>query len=242
MFRCFEQSRSSHTVGNQTYPTREREVCRGKILEKRLRRVHKEPIRFQTSILTTAIVSPALVDHKRETCEQVMTAIRKIRLCIRDSKQINTLPPFLIRNLIGLIATSEKNFDKVSHNYDFYRMVDEDLLADVEATPSHRIDKNLRNLSLASDLLSARHDSRVSEKHFLLADELIKNNTMSAPKQMISVLHRYGHTCSYEGYKKMKRLRQQRDQPMAEQMITESGTINADEDQSSDSEFDPLEL
>ena len=176
-----------------------------------------------------------------------MTAIRKIRVYIRDSKQINTLPPLLIRNLIGLIATSEKNFDKISHNYDFYRMVDEDLLASVDGTPSNRIDKNLRNLSLASDLLSARHDSRVSEKHFLLADELIKNSnnnssTLAASKQMISVLHRYGHTCSYKGYKKMKRLREQGNHPVAEQIIDESGRINADEDQSSDSEFDLLEL
>ena len=171
-----------------------------------------------------------------------MTAIRKIRLYIRDSKQINTLPSFLMRNLIGLITTSEKNFEKISHNYDFYRLIDEDLLAAIDAPSSNRIDKNLRNISLASDLISARHDSRVSEKHFLLAEELIKNDTPSTPRQTISLLHRYGHTCSYKSYKKMKTLRERNGHPMAEEIVHQSTIIATTENQSSDSEFELMEL
>jgi len=162
-----------------------------------------------------------------------MNAIRKIRLYIRDSKQINSSPPLLIQNLIGLITTSEKQFEKISHDYDFYRMIDENLFDNQKQT--NKFDKNLRNMSLASDLISARHDNQISQKHYLLADEIAKETFHCTPRQVITLLNRYGHTCSYKSYRRMKKLIQQTTNELAEKFIT-------DEDKSSDSELDLIEL
>jgi hypothetical protein len=165
-----------------------------------------------------------------------MNGIRKIRLYIRDSKQINSSPSLLIQNLIGLITTSEKQFEKISHEYDFYRMIDENLFDNNNnQKQSNRFDKNLRNMSLASDLISARHDNQISQKHFLLADEFAKETFHCTPKQIITLLNRYGHTCSYKSYRKIKTLRDRTINELGEKFIT-------DEEKSSDSELDLMEL
>jgi hypothetical protein len=161
-----------------------------------------------------------------------MNGIRKIRLYIRDPKQVNSSPSLLIQNLIGLITTSEKQFEKISHQYDFYRMIDENLFDNGNQIKSHKFDKNLRNISLASDLISARHDS---QKHFLLADEFTKETFHSSPTQIITLLNRYGHTCSYKSYRKIKALRQKMINEFGENFIT-------DQKKSSDSELDLMEL
>jgi hypothetical protein len=174
-------------------------------------------------------------DYKRETCEIIMNAIRKIRLYIRDPKQVNSPPSLFMQNLIGLITTSEKKFDKISHQYDFYRMIDENLFDNGNEIKSNKLDKNLRNMSLASDLISARHDNQISQKHFLLADEFAKEKFHCTPKQVITLLNHYGHTCSYKSYRKIKKLRQR--------MINELGeNFLADEEKSSDSDLDLIEL
>jgi len=171
-----------------------------------------------------------------------MNGIRKIRLYIRDPKQINSCPSLLIRNLIGLITTSERQFDKISHQYDFYRMIDEDLFDNGNTKISNKHDKNLRNMSLASDLISARHDNRVSEKHFLLADELTKKSFHCTPKQVITLLNHYGHTCSYKSYTRMKTLRQRTTSEFGEEIIEEIEKMMTNEEKSSDSELDLIEL
>jgi hypothetical protein len=185
----------------------------------------------ETSILSSVIIPPPVIDYQRQTCEAIMDGIRKIRLYIRDPKQINTQPSLLIRNLIGLITTSEKQFDKISQQYDFYRMIDEDLFDNGNNQLSNKSDKNLRNISLASDLISARHDNRISQKHFLLADELTKKDFRCTPKQVITLLNRYGHTCSYKSYIKMKILRQQAISELGEELER----MMADEGKSSNS-------
>jgi len=165
-----------------------------------------------------------------------MNGIRKIRLYIRDSKQINSSPSLLIQNLIGLITTSEKQFEKISHEYDFYRMIDENLFdINNNQKQSNRFDKNLRNMSLASDLISARHDHQISQKHYLLADEISKESFHCTPRQVITLLNRYGHTCSYKSYRKIKTLRDRTINELGEKFIT-------DEEKSSDSELDLMEL
>jgi hypothetical protein len=162
-----------------------------------------------------------------------MNGIRKIRLYIRDPEQIHSLPSILMRNTIGLITASEKQFDRIANQYDFYQMIDEDLFDNGNTQLSNKSDKNLRNISLASDLISARHDNRISQKHFLLADELTKQNFHCTPKQVITLLNRYGHTCSYKSYKKMKKLRQQEISKLGEQL----DTMISHEEKSSDSEM-----
>jgi hypothetical protein len=164
-----------------------------------------------------------------------MNGIRKIRLYIRDPKQINSSPSLLMQNVIGLITTSEKQFEKISHQYDFYRMIDENLFDNGNQIKSHKYDKNLRNMSLASDLISARHDNQISQKHFLLADEFAKETFRSTPTQIITLLNHYGHTCSYKSYRKIKTLRQRMINEFGENFIT-------DQDKSSDSELDLIEL
>ncbi|CAF2482622.1 unnamed protein product [Rotaria sp. Silwood2] len=205
----------------------------------------------EASILSSIIVPTAPIDHKRQTCEAVMNGVRKIRLYIRDPKQLNTLPSLLIRNTIGLITTSEKQFNKISTQYDFYRMIDEDLF-DTTPPPTttnsgnnkilNKFDKNLRNMSLASDLISARHDNRISEKHFLLADEFTKKDFHCTPKQIITLLNRYGHTCSYKSYMKMKALKQRTTNELGQEIIEEIENIIRNDDKSSDSEMDLIEF
>ncbi|CAF3523635.1 unnamed protein product [Rotaria sordida] len=202
----------------------------------------------EASILSSIIVPSVPVDHKRQTCEAIMNGIRKIRLYIRDPKQLNSSPSLLIRNIIGLTTTSEKQFHKISHQYDFYRMIDEDLF-DTTTTNNNnnnngnnkilnKFDKNLRNMSLASDLISARHDNRISEKHFLLADEFTKKDFHCTPKQIITLLNRYGHTCSYKSYMKMKALKQRTTNELGQEIIEEIENIIRNDDKSSDSEMD----
>jgi hypothetical protein len=171
-----------------------------------------------------------------------MNAIRKIRLYIRDPKQIDSSPSLLIRNLIGLITTSERQFDKISHQYDFYRMIDEDLFDNSNKQISNKYDKTLRNMSLASDLISARHDYRISQKHFLLADEIAKKGSHCTPTQLMTLLNHYGHTCSYKSYMRMKALRQRTTCEFGEEIIEEIENMMTNEDKSSDSELDLMEL
>ncbi|CAF4063310.1 unnamed protein product, partial [Rotaria magnacalcarata] len=158
----------------------------------------------EASILSSIVLPPTPIDHSRQTCEVVMNGIRKIRLYIRDAKQLDSSPSLFMRNVVGLISTSEKQFHKISQQYDFYRMIDEDLFDNGNDKISNKVDKSVRNMSLASDLISARHDNRISKKHFQLADEFTKKNFNSTPKQIITLLNRYGHTCSYKSYTKMK--------------------------------------
>jgi hypothetical protein len=164
-----------------------------------------------------------------------MNGIRKIRLYIRDAKQIDSSPSLLMQNFIGLITASEKQFDRVAHDYDFYRMIDKNLFEKGSENVSHKLDKNLRNMSLASDLISARHDSQTSQKHYLLADKIAQENFHCSPRQVIKLLNRYGHTCSYKSYQRMKKLIQQTTSELGERFIP-------DEDKSSDSELDLMEL
>jgi hypothetical protein len=172
-----------------------------------------------------------------------MNAIRKIRLYIRDPKQVDSLPSTLIRNVISLITTSEKQFDKISQQYDFYRMIDDDLFDTGDnKIVSNRSDRSLRNMSLASDLISARHDNRVSQKHFLLADELAKKGFHCTPRQVITLLNRYGHTCSYKSYTRMKETRQRTTSELGEEIMNELEKIITNDDKSSDSDLDLMEL
>ena len=181
------------------------------------------------------IAPPTTQDYERETCEIIMKAIRKIRLYIRDPKHVNSTPSFLMQNLISLITASEKQFDKISHNYDFYRMIDENLFDNTNQNLAPRFDKTIRNMSLASDLISARHDNQISQKHFLLADEIFEETFHCTPRQVISLLNRYGHTCSYSSYRRMKNLLQRTTNELGENYLK-------DEDKSSDSELELMEL
>ena len=178
------------------------------------------------------------VDYQRETCEIMMNAIRKIRLYIRDPKATGEWPPLLLRNTIGLITASEKQFDHISSHYDFYRMIQEDLFVDSEANPSNsKIDRTFRNSSIASDLIGARHDYSVAEKHFRLADEFSKKGSLTA-KQVMNILNQYGHCCSHKSYLKMKTKQQHKKNNMVdnfnEQTFVHEEPLN--------SEFDLLDL
>ena len=90
-------------------------------------------------------------------------------------------------------------------------------------------------MSLASDLISARHDRQISQKHYLLADEISQESFHCTPRQVITLLNRYGHTCSYKSYRKMKTLVQQTTSELGER-------ISIDAEKSSDFELDLMEL
>ena len=67
-----------------------------------------------------------------------MNGIRKIRLYIRDPKKTDHSPSVLMQNLIGLITASEKQFDRIALDYDFYRMIDENLFDHHQEKPSNK--------------------------------------------------------------------------------------------------------
>ena len=186
-------------------------------------------------IVPPVVIPPTPKDYQRETCETVMNGIRKIRLYIRDAKQIDRSPSIFMQNLIGLITTSEKQFERISHDYDFYRMIDENLFENNQQNTSNKADKTVRNMSLASDIISARHDHQISQKHYLLADEISKETFHCTPRQVITLLNRYGHTCSYKSYRKMKKSIQQTINELGEGLLL-------DEEISSDVELDLMEL
>ncbi|CAF1602233.1 unnamed protein product [Rotaria magnacalcarata] len=196
----------------------------------------------EASILSSIVLPPTPIDHSRQTCEVVMNGIRKIRLYIRDAKQLDSSPSLFMRNVVGLISTSEKQFHKISQQYDFYRMIDEDLFDNGNDKISNKVDKSVRNMSLASDLISARHDNRISKKHFQLADEFTKKNFNSTPKQIITLLNRYGHTCSYKSYTKMKASKERTTNELEPEIIDEIENIIRNDDKSSDSEMDLMEF
>ncbi|CAF4137697.1 unnamed protein product [Rotaria socialis] len=196
----------------------------------------------EASILSSIVLQPTPVDHSRQTCEAVMNGIRKIRLYIRDPKQLDSSPSLFMRNVVGLMSTSEKQFHKISQQYDFYRMIDEDLFDNGNDKIQNKVDKSVRNMSLASDLISARHDNRISKKHFQLADEFTKKNFNSTPKQIITLLNRYGHTCSYKSYTKMKASKERATNELGPEIIDEIENIIRNGDKSSDSEMDLMEF
>ncbi|CAF4732317.1 unnamed protein product, partial [Rotaria socialis] len=196
----------------------------------------------EASILSSIVLQPTPVDHSRQTCEAVMNGIRKIRLYIRDPKQLDSSPSLFMRNVVGLMSTSEKQFHKISQQYDFYRMIDEDLFDNGNDKIPNKVDKSVRNMSLASDLISARHDNRISKKHFQLADEFTKKNFNSTPKQIITLLNRYGHTCSYKSYTKMKASKERATNELGPEIIDEIENIIRNGDKSSDSEMDLMEF
>lgn len=180
---------------------------------------------------------PTAQDMERETCEMVMNAVRKIRLYIRDSKQIDSQPSIFMQNFIGLLTASDRQFDKVSHDYQFYQMIEKNLFDPIEQqqnTPK-RHDKTIRNMSLASDLISARHDHQISQKHYLLADEIAKESFNCTPRQVMTLLNRYGHTCSYSSYQRMKASVQRTTDELLQSLMDT-------EEKSSDSELDLMEL
>lgn len=186
-------------------------------------------------MVSSIIVPPAPTDEKRKTCETIMDGIRKIRLYIHDSKQINCLPSSLMQNFIGLLTASDRQFDKISHNYDFYRMLDDNLFDDTDEQRSKKLNKTIRNMSLASDLISARHDHQISQKHYLLADEIAKDTFHCTPRQVITLLNRYGHTCSYRGYRRMKTVVQRTTHELGE-------TLLVDQDEPSDIETEVIDF
>lgn len=170
-------------------------------------------------MVSSILVPPTPEDGKRKTCEAIMDGIRKIRLYMHDSKQIHCRPSHLMENLIGLITASDRQFDKISHNYDFYRMIDENLFECGEEQNSKKLNRTIRNMSLASDLLSARHDYQISQKHYLLADEITKDTFHCTPRQVITLLNRYGHTCSYRSYTRMRNIVQRTTTELGEALL-----------------------
>lgn len=169
-----------------------------------------------------------------------MNGVRKIRLYIRDPQQIKSSPSVLMRNVVGLITASERQYHKISQQYDFYRMVDDDLFENTNTKVPNKFDRTLRNMSLASDLISARHDNKVSEKHYSLADQITGKNFNCTPKNVITLLNRYGHTCSYKSYMKMKAAKQQTTHVLGEEIIEEIENIIRDDEKSSDCEMESI--
>ncbi|CAF1612425.1 unnamed protein product, partial [Didymodactylos carnosus] len=95
--------------------------------------------------------------------------------------------PLLLKNFIGSLTLSERRFEELQNNYNYYDLLEKDMFK----TSS----KWLKISSISYDIISCKNDSYVTPKHYLLANELFRHERSS---QLLTITNRYGHTCGYK--------------------------------------------
>lgn len=149
--------------------------------------------------------------HERRDCEDMMTAIERIRQSIQrnmfyfrnlkenlpsitnfDQELFWECVPLLLRNFIGLITASEAKFRTIKNDYAFYDLLEKDLFFGSS--------KHLKIASISYDLIRARDEKVITPKHLLLANELF-HHTRSA--NLLKVTNRLGHSCSYDTVRRL---------------------------------------
>lgn len=155
---------------------------------------------------STAINSSSSNQNLKQQCETILTAARLIRSHMKETlhlletfskepEKITELTndlftdcvPVPIRNLIGLLTASGRQFRKIETEHLYYNVFDQDMFANSS--------KSLKNISISHDILNARHDHVVSPKHILLSNEVCKHVRSN---ELLSILNRFGHSASYK--------------------------------------------
>ncbi|CAF5010295.1 unnamed protein product, partial [Rotaria sp. Silwood1] len=154
----------------------------------------------------TTITSKSSNEDQIDECQIIFNAVRLLRSHMKESLHIletlfkqpekmteltNNLfadcIPLVIRNFIGFLTSSNRQFKKLEADYNYYDMFNKDLF--------QKSYKSLKNAAIGHDILNARHDHIVSPKHILLANEICKHGRSY---ELLSILNRFGHAASYK--------------------------------------------
>ncbi|CAF4553069.1 unnamed protein product, partial [Rotaria sp. Silwood2] len=152
------------------------------------------------------IISQPSKEDTVTNCEIIFNAVRLLRSHMNNSLHVletlfkepekmteltNDLfadcVPVAMRNFIGFLTTSNRQFKKLEADYVYYNFFNEDLF--------QASSKSLKNTAIGHDILNARHDHIVFPKHILLANEICKHGRSN---ELLSIMNRFGHVASYK--------------------------------------------
>jgi hypothetical protein len=155
---------------------------------------------------TTTVLSKSANEDQIDECEIIFSAVRLLRgrmkdtlhvletLCKEPEKMTEltndlfaTCLPLVIRNFIGLLTLSNRQFKKFEMDYGYYDFFIKDLF--------QTSCKSLKITAIGHDILNARHDHIVSPKHILLANEICKHGRSN---ELLTIINRFGHVASYK--------------------------------------------
>ncbi|CAF3786549.1 unnamed protein product [Rotaria magnacalcarata] len=150
-----------------------------------------------------------LLRQSIENYSHYFSMLKKNRLSLidLDSNIFWDCIPILLKNFIGLLTASSKEFNEIKKQYDFYSMFTENVLT------NH--DKKLKIASISYDIINSFNRNFITPKHYLLGNELLRHENSC---QLLTITNRLGHTCSY---KTMRRLQYE----VADKVNTLSDTI-----------------
>jgi hypothetical protein len=95
--------------------------------------------------------------------------------------------PIMVKNVIGLLTTTDNNFQHFKDSFEYSNLFNQDMYKSCE--------KSLKISSIAYDIINARYDTYSTPKHLLLGNELFHHVRSS---HLVNIMNRFGHTCSYE--------------------------------------------
>jgi hypothetical protein len=161
----------------------------------------------------TTVFSTSANEDQVNECEIIFSAARLLRGRMKETLHVletllnkpetmteltNNLfadcVPLVIRNFVGLLTASKRQFNKFESNHVYYKFFNEDLF--------RNNCKSLKNTVIGHDILNARHDHIVSPKHILLANEICKHGRSN---ELLSIMNRFGHVASYKTISRIHR-------------------------------------
>ena len=95
--------------------------------------------------------------------------------------------PFLLKNFIGLIIMSSRQFSDVERDGTFLEMLENDMF--------EKSQKWLKIASISFDVINCQNEGHITPKHYLVANEIFPQ-TGSA--DLLTIMNRMGHSCSYK--------------------------------------------
>ena len=159
------------------------------------------------------VVSIASDENQTRECEMVFSTVRFLRSRMKDTLHVletlhnkpelitelttdlftNSIP-LIMRNFVGLLTTSNRQFSKFEMNHVYYNFFNQDLFQNTS--------KSLKNTVICHDILNARYDHIVPPKHVLLANEICKHGRSN---ELLSIMNRFGHVASYKTISRIHR-------------------------------------
>lgn len=162
---------------------------------------------------SSAIFAKSSNEEQTNECEIIFSAVRLLRSRMKETLHIfetlfqkpETMTeltadlfadsiPMALRNFIGFLTLSNRQFKQYENNHDYYDFFNKDLFRTTS--------KSLKNTVICHDILNARHDHIVSPKHVLLANEISKHGRSN---ELLSIFNRFGHAASYKTISRIHR-------------------------------------
>ncbi|CAF3090354.1 unnamed protein product, partial [Rotaria sp. Silwood2] len=159
-------------------------------------------------------ISKSFNEDQVDSCQVIFDAVRLLRSHMKDKlylietlfKQVDKITeltndlfidciPIVLRNFIGLLTSSNREFKQFENNYFYYDLYTKDFF--------QKSSKSLKNVSIGYDIINARHCHIVSPKHIILANEICKHGRSN---ELLLIMNRFGHAASY---KTISRIHQQ---------------------------------